>query len=232
MIVIMCMISDDKQLKEQIDISLEFFKNEDLLNKINFELQNNNVLGSAEKNFLRECGVFYSSCNSLLNTGKEDEKFFTTLEGKSMSYPIVRRLLEVYFNQIYIFDNKAEIKDRYTEYVNEINIKYCKMYNDLEKFNPSCINCIPKLNRVDSHYGDLYSNLQKLKNDNSDNLTFLYLNYRILCFYAHGNINDFLIKDLFGNNINNFPCIKVTNILGLIANGYLNILKENFSNII
>lgn len=192
-----------------------------------------NVNSIELKIFVTELFSFYSLSNGILITyNEEDNKKF---EFKQMTYPIIRRLLEKYFNILYIFDNPKEINNRCKSYLKNIEIQYNKMIKELQENNYPT-NGLPsqmqKYNNETDYPNNIKSMLQTIKNDNikpngkNYNLEFLYPQYRILSFYAHGNIDKTILDEISPNN-SNFPVIKIPEIINLIANHY-NVLIEEF----
>ncbi len=215
-------------LKKAINDSLYIFFQPQLLNFLETNI-NNNLLLNYEKNFLVECRTFYHSSKlifELIESGKID---INTEVGKMIIYPILRRLYEVFFNQEYIFHGKKKIKKRYNSFCLHVKKEYKTLYNNLKKYSYNEITKLPVLKEnINDNYPSLAERLRLLKNDNGYDLLPYYNPYKIMCFYTHGTINQFLINDLF--NTNDFLGIKdVKELLGFIANGYLIILTDKFN---
>lgn len=196
-----------------------------------------NAVQPEVKMFIDELYSFYSLGHGILDIYSEDAH--KTLEFKQMTYPIVRRLLEKYFNILYIFDEPTKISDRYKSYLKSIEIQYNKMLNDLIK-NGYPTNGLPnEMHKYDGEIDfprNLTSMLTTMKNDNTKpngknyKLDFLYPCYRILSFYAHGNMNNVILNELSSSN--DFSIIKIPEIINLIANHYNIIIGTIFPDIL
>lgn len=189
------------------------------------------------KMFIDELYSFYSLSHGILDIYSDEAH--KTAEFKQMSYPVMRRLLEKYFNILYIFDDQAKITNRYKSYLRSIEIQYNKMLKDLTENNYP-VNGLPnemrKYSSEDAYPSDVKSMLATVKNNNvkpngkNIGLDFLYPTYRILSFYAHGNLSQVIIDEL--SSCKNFSIIKIPETINLIANHYNIIIGNLFPDIL
>lgn len=188
-------------------------------------------LDNPKKYLVSELYSFFSLSNGVLASYYEDvSKAETAPEFREMSYPVVRRLLEAYFRIIFFFDDPAKTGSRFDSYLKHIENQYEKMLNDLSQYGYPSTGLNPATHNFAgaANWDDLKTmfdkNTNDLTNDNKDKLTFLYPAYRILSFYAHGNINKSIMEMVFNATAgatNNFAVVKIPHILSLIANHYL-----------
>lgn len=189
------------------------------------------------KMFIDELYSFYSLSHGILAIYSDEAH--KTAEFKQMAYPVIRRLLEKYFNILYIFDDQTKTENRYKSYLRSIEIQYNKMLKDLTENNYP-VNGLPsemrKYSGEDIYPNDVKSMLATVKNNNikpngkNIRLDFLYPTYRILSFYAHGNISQVIIDEL--SSCQNFSIIKIPETINLIANHYNIIIGNLFPDIL
>jgi len=216
----MGMIKDPALFKKLLDESMpKFVLLFEELRKINLD-----TLDNPKKYLVSEMYSFYSASYTILNDYSDQNA--ETQEFKDVIYPVLRRLLESCFRIIYIFDDNTKINERYEEYLKMIEEEYNSMLNDLQTYDYPTAGLPAKMYKFNGA-GDmlnlrdmLNAKRNKLTNDNGDPLTFLYPSYRVLSFYAHGNINKEILDVLSPTN-NTFSVVNVPSILKLIANQYV-----------
>jgi hypothetical protein len=184
--------------------------------------------------FVDEMDIFHSLSGTIYEYLKNNETTIDTDSFKHFIYPVIRRLLEKCFTILYIFEDKSKCVQRYESYLKYIEGEYNKMYADLEKYDYP-VQGLPKdLHAHDSasiFMQNINDRLTQLKNDNFDSkgnqyrLNYLYGAYRVLSFYAHGNISLAIMHDISPDN-NNFSVIKPENILQLLASTYNYLICE------
>jgi len=189
-------------------------------------------LDNPKEYFVSEMYSFYSLAKNVLETYNNVDNAETVPELREMLYPIVRRLLESYFRIMYIFDESTKTQEHFESYLKYIEKEYDKMLKDLLKYNYPTNGLNPATNNY-AHASkwprDLKTMLSYLKNNSTTKLTFLYPKYRILCFYAHGNINKSIMDMVFSKQAgatNNFSVIEIPYILSLIASYYFILICE------
>jgi len=141
---------------------------------------------------------------------------------------------------MYIFYDKNKRESRYKSYLKSIETQYNKMLIDLTDNNYKTTGLPLKMNKYDKEPnfpGDLKSMLSTMENDNVKSngkkykLDYLYPIYRILSFYAHGNINKTILDEL-SPKINKFSVINIPEVINIIANHYNCLIGENWPKII
>lgn len=217
-----------EDLKKAIDESLDIFLRPKLLDFVEKNINNNSLL-DYQKSFLVECKNFYYSLKLILDLIKDKKIDINTEVGKMFIYPILRRLYEVFFNQEYIFHNKNKKEKRYKSFCLHVKKEYKSLYRKLKEYSYPNITKLPILQeKINDKYPSLAERLKVIKNDDGYDFLPYYNPYKIMCFYTHGTINSFLLKNLF--NTSDFMAIKdPKELLGIIANGYLTILSTHFN---
>lgn len=172
--------------------------------------------------FAQEALRFYSIAGTL----KESKLLNNASAGeRQISHILGRSLLEGYFWLIYIFDDPAQRKARFSEKLHAFKREYGKFWNeplipDKNQMEPADVSWagLPKAK-------DVNSMLAQVKNDYGDSLSKLYFVYRIASFDTHGNSMDALFQSVFGKPCN-FSALDFNYGFDLIANQYLVILQE------
>lgn len=172
--------------------------------------------------FAQEALRFYSIAGSL----KESDLLRNAFAGdRQISHILGRSLLEGFFWLVYIFDNPAHRQTRFGEKLTSFKREYGKFWN--EKIVPGKTQMEP----ADPAWAalpramDVNSMLAQVKNDHDNNLSFLYMIYRVASFDTHGNSMDALFQSVFGKPCN-FSALDFVYGFDLIANHYLVILQE------
>ena len=157
-------LSNEKECHEyminelkRFDILFEDIKNIDF-----------SAMGPETKMFLDELFSFNSIKNKILEEYSEEAS--NTEEFKQMVYPVIRRLLEKYFNILYIFDQPEKMADRYKSYLKSIETQYNKMLKDLTENNYRTDGLPSEMHKYDGEIdfpGDLKSMLLTMINENT-----------------------------------------------------------------
>lgn len=175
--------------------------------------------------FAQEALRFRSIAGTLLQLGGFSLDEQSTVDERYITHVLSRSLLENYFWIIYLFDDPAQTSNRYEELKNSFKRDYHKLLNEpqlphkdrLEPADPSWASLPRGL--------DLNSMIAQVRNDYGDRLSYLYFVYRVGSFDTHGKNLPGILEDVFGKKCN-FPVLKISRVIELIANQYLVVLND------
>lgn len=151
----------------------------------------------------------------------------SSVDERNITHILMRSLLENYFWLLFIFDtpDEATRQSKFDSYMNGFKIEYAKLYDEpmltvkgqIEPPDASWKKLQKPLNVNDM--------LTSMKNDYGDRLNYLYFVYRIFSFDTHGKVHTSFFEEAFGKQCN-FPIIKISKVLDLMANQYLIIWQD------
>jgi hypothetical protein len=176
------------------------------------------------KNFaVEEFKRFYSIGGTILgsilpNQAPVGERLF--------SHILLRSIFENFFWLIYIFDGPDVTvwRDRFNQYMNGFKNEYYKLCNEA---------ALPKKDQLvaadpawkDLRAPDLRSLLAQVKTIRGERLDYLYFVYRVTSFDTHGKTLKSLFTAAFNKDCN-FPVMKVSEAINLIADSYIAIWNQ------
>lgn len=148
----------------------------------------------------------------------------TSIDERILTHILIRSLIENYFRLLYIYDKNTQA--RFNEVLDNFKVQYSKLYNEV--FLPHKAQLEPPDPAWSSLKAqkDLNSMIAAVMNVHQNRLSYLYFVYRVASFDTHGNSLAALFNASFNKATCNFPVLKISEVIDLIANEYLVIWSQ------